>query len=137
MTWFSAWDVGYRDSLRELDKFFGTFDTVTRGKMNVGLSYQVVDKDDTATIYIAAVGYTRDDLNITFQDGVLSVKAELPDEHRPTDLIASKLDYEFDLGSSYKIEEASHENGILAIRMAKLSKDTSEAAKIPVLSRAR
>jgi HSP20 family molecular chaperone IbpA len=94
-----------------------------------------VENGDELMIYVRAPGYTRDDLAVEVQDGILSVKAELPEDRRPTTLVPAKIDYEFTLGTNYKIEEASHENGILAIRTTRLKKTGS--TKIPVVSRAK
>jgi HSP20 family molecular chaperone IbpA len=129
----TIWTGGWPRSI-----FAEMFDTFEMPFRTLGASpasdVDYVETDGELVIYVRAPGYSRDDLTIEQDGGTLRVTGQLP-EKPSTSLVHSKINYEFTLGTTYKVEEASHENGILVIRTSRVKQ--SEAVKIPVLQRAR
>lgn len=136
----SVFDFSFSKGLRGLDDFWKRMDgwevsTGVKRSLTSG-NCEYVENGDELTIYALAPGYGRDDLTVEVQDGVLRVSGKLADDQRKSSFVPDSVDYEFSVGAAYQIEEASHENGLLAIRLTRLQK-TSEATKIPLLARVR
>src|SRR5689334_3735340 len=129
------YDPMFQQNLRRLDDLWRAFDyRATTPPMFSDCEY-VEGKDGELMIYLRAPGYARDDLTVEVQDGLLRVHGNLPEDRRATRLVQEKVDYEFRLTGGYQVEDASHENGVLAIRLSRQKK--SESTKIPILSRDR
>ena len=135
MSWLSEIPHFHQNQLRRLDDLWRGFDyRMTTFPTSSDCEY-VEGKDGELTIYLRAPGYARDDLTVEVQDGVLRVHGKIPEDRRATRLVQQQFDYDFSLNGGYQVEDASHENGVLAIRLSRVKKP--ESTKIPILSRDR
>ena len=82
-------------------------------------------KDGRGQIDIALAGYSRDDIDVVFQDGVLSVSSHGVDKPKDVDyayngIAKRKFQSKFAIAEHHKIESASMENGMLTIRVVEV-----------------
>jgi HSP20 family molecular chaperone IbpA len=97
-------------------------------------TYSVSTKNPSEKVlYVKAPGYGQDDLVVELHDGILTIRGTLPEDRVTSNLVTPKIDLAFELNRQFKVENASMQNGILAIHMVR--EDRSEPIRIPVLTR--
>jgi molecular chaperone IbpA len=82
-------------------------------------------KDGRGQIDIALAGYSRDDIDVVFQDGVLSISSDGVDKPEDMDyayngIAKRKFRSKFAIAEHHKIENASMENGMLTIKVVEV-----------------
>jgi molecular chaperone IbpA len=103
---------------REFDKIWtATFNTTTQQTYP---PYNVVKiNDDKIVMEFAVAGFKKDDISITTEKNVLSIKAEKPETDEKTYLhkgiAARKFSRAFNLPEYFEVESAGFEDGILYI----------------------
>ena len=110
------------DLSKEMNDFLG-------GKPGVAsIPVDVVYKDDTYYVYASIPGVKKENIDISFENSVLTIKAkrEMNDDDKTNYLLKERIDNEYERTLRFKNfkEEsikASYENGILgiAIKVAK------------------
>jgi molecular chaperone IbpA len=91
----------------------------------------VITGDDTRTIEFALAGFTRDDVNITVEDAVLTISSESLNEEEDRIFIhkgisARSFVKRFSLAEYWEVSSAEFQNGILTIS---LKQEIPEAKK--------
>jgi len=91
----------------------------------------VITGDDTRTIEFALAGFTRDDVNITVEDAVLTISSESLTEEEDRIFIhkgisARSFVKRFSLAEYWEVSSAEFQNGILTIS---LKQEIPEAKK--------
>ena len=88
--------------------------------------YNIVQKDNTTFIEIALAGYSKENLSIVVEDGVLSIEAKgLPDSgdgrtHIHKGIATRKFKRDFKLGEYVKVESADFDNGLLTVTLQEI-----------------
>ena len=82
-------------------------------------------KNGRGQIDIALAGYSRDDIDVVFQDGVLSISSDGVDKPEDVDyayngIAKRKFQSKFAIAEHHKIESASMENGMLTIKVVEV-----------------
>ena len=103
---------------QEFEKVFNTPTTNSYPPYNV-----VKIDDDKIVMEFAVAGFKRDDISITTEKNVLSIKAEKPETDEKTYLhkgiAARKFSRSFNLPEYFEVESAGHADGILYIDLIK------------------
>ncbi len=132
---FRPLDVGNKTTLN----LRGTYTSMT-GKVrpNATLLTSVKTDDDHYTITIDVAGFTRDDLDITFQSNLLSVsgrKQEAPPQtylHRG--IAARPFEHRFELADHVRVIGADLSNGLLTIDLVREIPEDMKPRKIAIQS---
>lgn len=100
--------------------------------------YDIIDrKDDTTLVSVAVAGFTKKDLHITVEDGVLKVegkkKAKKEEgEVRYQGIAARNFVLTFALAEYYEVKEASVSDGMLTITLVKNVPDEKKPLVIDI-----
>ena len=102
--------------------------------------YNVVHdkKEDSYTIELALAGYSEDDINITLDDNVLSVKGDKRDDeqtYHQKGIAYRKFEKRWTLGEYMVVDGASFENGLLKIIIDKVIPDEKKPKTIKINSK--
>lgn len=104
----------FSDFVQEFEKVFAAPHTTTYPPYNV-----VKIDDDKIVMEFAVAGFKKDDISITTEKNVLSIKAEKPDadekKYLHKGIAARKFSRAFTLPEYYEVETAGFEDGILYI----------------------
>ncbi|MFV0320970.1 MAG: Hsp20 family protein [Alphaproteobacteria bacterium] len=116
---FSRYSVGF-------DRLFRLLDATATGERNAGYPpYNIEETDENSwAITLAVAGFTKDDIEITEEQGLLRIKATNNISADDTERrwvhrgIASRsFERRFNLASHIKVKKASLENGLLNIEL--------------------
>jgi len=92
----------------------------------------IQQKDKNFIFYIPVVGFKKEDLEINFDEDVLSIKGKTSDENLPKFLQNKEIDLEYKIKKDIEDVTAKIENGLLIVELiTKKSKDAlSKKVKI-------
>ena len=101
----------------DIDKFFSTTPAT-----NAYPPYNVVRiNDDKIVMEFAVAGFKKDEISITTEKNVLSIKAEKPDaddkKYLHKGIAARKFTRSFSLPEYYEVDSAGFEDGILYVHL--------------------
>lgn len=110
--------IGRHDLERTIDEFFGKEFSKSYDQITGRFSYDFEDKGDLYAFELALPGFTKSDLNITFEDKVLTISYETD---KPT---AWKKSFKRKFSTPKDVDsneiKASLEHGILKVDLPKL-----------------
>lgn len=128
--------------LNDLHRFSVGYDTMLHRINNVSTSsnyppYNVVKLSETVTqIEIAVAGFSQDDLNVTEQNGMLTVSGEDTSEPVGTYLhrgiAARKFSRSWQLAENVDVKGAEVKNGILVVTLEHQIPEEAKPKKIPI-----
>ena len=103
----------------DIDKFFSTTPAA-----NSYPPYNVVRiNDDKIVMEFAVAGFKKDEISITTEKNVLSIKAERPDaddkKYLHKGIAARKFTRSFSLPEYYEVDSAGFEDGILYVHLVR------------------
>jgi molecular chaperone IbpA len=103
----------------DIDKFFSTTPAT-----NTYPPYNVVRiNDDKIVMEFAVAGFKKDEISITTEKNVLSIKAERPDaddkKYLHKGIAARKFTRSFSLPEYYEVDSAGFEDGILYVHLVR------------------
>jgi molecular chaperone IbpA len=103
----------------DIDKFFSTTPVA-----NAYPPYNIVKIDDDRVVMeFAVAGFKKDEISITTEKNVLSIKAEKPDadekKYLHKGIAARRFNRSFSLPEYYEVESAGFEDGILYIDLVR------------------
>jgi molecular chaperone IbpA len=103
----------------DIDKFFSTTPAT-----NTYPPYNVVRiNDDKIVMEFAVAGFKKDEISITAEKNVLSIKAEKPDaddkKYLHKGIAARRFTRSFSLPEYYEVDSAEFEDGILYIHLVR------------------
>jgi molecular chaperone IbpA len=117
-----------RELTYSIPNMFSALDTAFSPWKSESRNYQLLDVDrNESLLYISAPGYTQDDISIEMQGGQLTIKGQ---KEHTTEIVPYKLDYKFNVSTDYRVEDATLEHGLLAVRL--IRQHRAEAVKIPI-----
>tara|TARA_Y100000296_G_C5156070_1_gene249144 strand:- start:1281 stop:1667 length:387 start_codon:yes stop_codon:yes gene_type:complete len=96
-----------------------------------------VTKDGRGQIDIALAGYSKDDVDVVLQDGVLSISSSGVDKPKDVDyayngIAKRKFQTKFAIAKHHEIESASMENGMLTIRVVEVLPEEKQPKVITI-----
>jgi HSP20 family protein len=126
------------DGRKEMDLVSKTFDNFFDSFFESRqASFEVWEKDGWLTVEMEAPGFSKDQITVSLEDGLLTVSADKGEETEGRRYISrsrsrTKLTRSFHLpsGLDYSRCEASYDNGVLSVRMPQDEK--SKAVSIEV-----
>ncbi len=136
-----------RGSFFDVDKFFDDFwSPARRGSSNVGAFFtprvDIKELDDHYEITAELPGVKKEDLNITLEEGILTIEAESRQESKEEkegrvirqERRYGKFTRSFNLGGNVHESDitAAFDNGILAIRAPKVPESVPQQRRIEI-----
>ena len=136
-----------RGSFFDVDKFFDDFwSPARRGGNNIGAFFtprvDIKELDDHYEITAELPGVKKEDLNITLEEGILTVEAETRQENKEEkegrkisqERRYGKFSRSFNLGENVHEQEisAAFDNGILTIKAPKVPETLPQQRRIEV-----
>ena len=116
---------------QEFEKVFSNTHTSSYPPYNI-----VKINEDKVVMEFAVAGFKKDDISITTEKNVLSIKAEKPEQEEKKYLYkgiaARKFSRSFALPEYYEVESAGFEDGILYIDLIKNVPEEKKPKKITV-----
>ena len=90
--------------------------------------YNIVKHDeDNFTIELALAGFDKEDINIDFSQGILTISGEVNDDESLSYLVKGistrSFTISFNITNGTEVSDARFENGILSVGVRKLNKD--------------
>jgi len=86
--------------------------------------YNIVKVEDGAEIHLALAGYSKDDVSVTFQDGVVTISSDgSQDEdvqYAYKGIAKRKFTSKFSLGQYYEVQDVSMKDGMLCVFVAEV-----------------
>ena len=86
--------------------------------------YNIVKSEEGAEIHLALAGYSKDDVSVTFQDGVVTISSDgSQDEdvqYAYKGIAKRKFTSKFSLGQYYEVQDVSMRNGMLYVFVAEV-----------------
>ena len=121
----------FSDFVQEFEKVFATPHTTTYPPYNV-----VKIDDDKIVMEFAVAGFKKDDISITTEKNVLSIKADKPETDKKAYLhkgiAARKFTRVFTLPEYFEVESAGFEDGILYIDLIRNVPEDKKPKKITI-----
>jgi HSP20 family molecular chaperone IbpA len=113
-----AWDHMTRDFFREVSNIrYG--------------HYEFIEKDpNESVLHVSAPGYTTNDLAVEMHEGRLTITGSVPAERLIGALVPQRVKMDFQVSPSFRVEQATLENGILSVHLVRQTK--SDPVKIPI-----
>jgi molecular chaperone IbpA len=100
------------------------FEDLTRKSVGNFPPYNIVKEPEGAEIQIALAGYSKDDISVTFQDGVLVVQSEGAEDndvqYAYKGIAKRKFISKFSLGKYYEVQDVSMKDGMLYVFVAEV-----------------
>ena len=100
------------------------FDDLTRKHASNFPPYNIVKGEDGAEIQLALAGYSKDDISVTFQDGVLVVSSNGSEDndvqYAYKGIAKRKFVSKFSLGKYHEVQDVSMKNGMLYVFVAEV-----------------
>ena len=109
--------IGFDDAFRHLRR---------RSDFPTGSSsfppYNIIQDGQNIAIELAIAGYNEDELNIEYEDGVLSIRGEKNqeldhDKYVYRGIAGRRFERAFNLADTVLVDDAKYENGILTINL--------------------
>ena len=124
-------DPFYGSLAQEFEKVFTKPTTTSYPPYNV-----VKIDDDKIVMEFAVAGFKKDDISISTEKNVLSIKAEKPDTEEKNYLhrgiAARKFARSFNLPEYFEVESAGFENGILYVDLIRNIPEEKKPKKITI-----
>jgi len=100
------------------------FEDLTRKHAGNFPPYNIVKEEGGAEIQLALAGYSKDDVSVTFQDGILTVSSDgSQDEdvqYAYKGIAKRKFISKFSLGKYYEVQDVSMKDGMLYVFVAEV-----------------
>ena len=100
------------------------FEDLTRKSVGNFPPYNIVREEGGAEIQIALAGYSKDDVSVTFQDGVVTVSSDGVDEQDKQyafkGIAKRKFISKFSLGKYHEVQDVSMKDGMLYVFVAEV-----------------
>jgi molecular chaperone IbpA len=121
------------DPFATLDKMFASTNTAVRPTYP---PYNVVKIDDDKFVMeFAAAGFTKEDIDISAVDGIITIKGEKKDEEKDylhKGIASRKFIRSFTLPEYFEVDRAGMENGILYIDLIRNLPEEKKPKKISI-----
>ena len=86
--------------------------------------YNIVKVEEGAEIHLALAGYSKDDVSVTFQDGIITISSDgSQDEdvqYAYKGIAKRKFTSKFSLGQDYEVQDVSMKDGMLYVFVAEV-----------------
>lgn len=86
--------------------------------------YNIVKVEEGAEIHLALAGYSKDDVSVTFQDGIITISSDgSQDEdvqYAYKGIAKRKFTSKFSLGQYYEVQDVSMKDGMLYVFVAEV-----------------
>ncbi|MQF98546.1 MAG: Hsp20/alpha crystallin family protein [SAR202 cluster bacterium] len=85
--------------------------------------YNIIQKDKTTLVEVALAGYSKDDLNVVVEEGILSIAASGHSEHSEDHvhvhkgIATRKFKRDFKLGEHVEVKSAEFNDGLLTVTL--------------------
>lgn len=127
---FRPYSVGFDDILSR-------FEHMTNASGVTYPPYDIIKVDETTyNINIAAAGFSRDDIDISYQNNILTIKGNAPEHQSKKEQYIHKgisrrsFTRDFNLADSVKVNDASFVDGMLTVTLEKIVPEEKRARKI-------
>ncbi|MFB6120586.1 MAG: Hsp20/alpha crystallin family protein [Halobacteriaceae archaeon] len=113
------------------DSWFEGFDLPNRLFEAGSTDYELYEEDEEFVLSVEMPGFDRDDIEVTWDDGVLNIAAERVDEERNRQRTYHRR-FRFPKAVREEDLSASYRNGILEVRLPVQTEATARGTEIPI-----